>query len=138
MNAQSTPLHDERAVELAADLAALREGAALVECGADLLELSGPDRLRLLQGLVTADVKSLPSGATASGFFTSGQGKILADFRLITLAESCWLLLPAGTGETLRSHLEKYKVASRVEISPVSNRAGNPSNTGPGLAMNSR
>jgi len=118
MSAEGTPMNDDPA----ADLAALREGAALVERGGDLLELSGPDRLRLLQGLVTADLKSLPSGATASGFFTTGQGKILADFRFITLAESCWLLLPAGTGETIRTHLEKYKVASRVEIAPIGDR----------------
>ena len=108
--------------ELAADLAALRRGAAVLERGGDLLRLEGPDRLRLLQGLVTADVKSLPSGAAASGFFTTGQGRILADFHLLALAESCWLVLPAGSGETIRTHLEKYKVASRVEISEVTDR----------------
>ena len=25
---------------------------------------------------------------------------------------------PCGTGETIRTHLEKYKVASRVEVTP--------------------
>lgn len=104
------------AEELAADLAALSSGAALVEHAADLLELTGPDRLRLVNGLVTADVKAVAPGSAASGFFTTGQGKILADFRLLAFPESCWLILPAGTGETIRTHLEKYKVASRVEV----------------------
>jgi folate-binding protein YgfZ len=108
--------------ELAADLAALRAGAAFVECTADLVELAGPDRLRLLNGLVTADVKNLAPGTTASGFFTTGQGRILADFQLLAGGESCWLVLPAGTGETIRTHLEKYKVASRVVISVVTDR----------------
>ncbi len=108
--------------ELAADLAALREGAALIERPADLLELTGPDRLRLLNGLITADVKSLAAGTTVSGFFTTGQGRILADFQLLAREESCWLVLPAGTGEMIRGHLEKYKVASRVEISQVTDR----------------
>lgn len=111
-------MHDDPA----ADLAALREGAALVERGGDLLELSGPDRLRLLNGLVTAEVKAAAPGTSVGGFFTSGQGRILADFRLLAGAESCWLALPAGTGETIRAHLEKYKVASRVEISRVTDR----------------
>jgi folate-binding protein YgfZ len=108
--------------ELAADLAALSSGAALVEHAGDLLELTGSDRLRLLQGLVTADVSALAPGSAISGFFTTGQGRILADFRLLAGAESCWLVLPAGTGETMRTHLEKYRVASRVEISQVANR----------------
>jgi folate-binding protein YgfZ len=108
--------------ELAADLDALRNGAALVEPAGDLLQLSGPDRLRLLQGLVTSDVKSLPAEASTTGFFTTGQGRILADFRLFCFAESCALLLPSGTGETVRAHLEKYKVASRVEIFAASDR----------------
>ncbi len=98
------------------DLAAWREGAALVERDLDLVELAGPDRLRLLQGLVTADLKVVPAGAATAGFFTTGQGRILADFRLLAREESCWLLLPRGTAEAVRAHLEKYKVASRVEI----------------------
>ena len=118
MSADGIPLLDE----LAVDLAALREGVALVERTADLLELTGPDRLRLLNGLVTADVKSLAPGTTTRGFFTTGQGRILADFHLLAFAESCWLVLPPGTGETIRAHLEKYKVASRVEISQVADR----------------
>jgi folate-binding protein YgfZ len=121
MNVDGLPLPPSTA-ELAADLAALRDGAAIVERAADLLELAGPDRLKLLSGLVTADVKGLLPGATASGFFTTGQGRILADFHLLVLAESCWLVLPPGTGETIRTHLEKYKVASRVEISQVADR----------------
>jgi tRNA-modifying protein YgfZ len=113
---------EEVAADFAVDLAALREGAALIERDGDLLELTGPDRLRLLNGLVTADVKAVAPGSAIGGFFTSGQGKILADFRLLALPESCWLLLPKGAGEAIRSHLEKYKVASRVEILQVENR----------------
>lgn len=104
------------------DLVALRDGAALVERPADLLELTGPDRIRLVNGLVTADVKAVATGAAMSGFFTTGQGRILADFLLLAGAESCWLVLPPGTGETIRTHLEKYKVAARVEITQHADR----------------
>lgn len=109
-------------MELAADLAALRESAALVELDDDLLEVAGPDRLRLLNGLVTADVKSVASGTSVAGFFTSGQGRILSDFRLLALAETCWLALPSGFAAAIGAHLEKYKVASRVEISRIESR----------------
>jgi folate-binding protein YgfZ len=114
LSAESAP---PEVFELAADLAALRESAALVELDDDLLEVAGPDRLRLLNGLVTADVKSVASGTSVAGFFTSGQGRILSDFRLLALAETCWLALPSGFAAAIGAHLEKYKVASRVEIS---------------------
>lgn len=117
MSANGLPVPPS-ADELAADLAALSSGAALIEPAADLLELAGPDRLRLVNGLVTADVKVVAPGSAISGFFTTGQGKILADFQLLAGTESCWLVLPVGTGETIRTHLEKYKVASRVEVTP--------------------
>lgn len=118
MSAQDSPVNDDPA----ADLAALREGAALVERAGDLLELTGPDRLRLLNGLVTADVKAAAPGTAVGGFFASGQGRILADFHLLAGTESAWLALPLGCGEAIRTHLEKYKVASRVEISQVPDR----------------
>ena len=43
------------------------------------LELSGEDRVRFLNGLVTCDVKSLSPGQGCYGFFTDAKGKILAD-----------------------------------------------------------
>ena len=49
MSADGMPLASH-ADELAADLAALHSGDALVDVPADLLELRGPDRLRLLNG----------------------------------------------------------------------------------------
>ena len=115
-------LESAESAGLAEDLAAFGDGAALIECAYVLVSLSGPDRLRLLHGLVTADVKGLAPGATAGGFFTTGQGRILADFRLLAFAESSWLLLPPGTGEPIRVHLEKYRLASQVEISAISDR----------------
>ena len=71
---------------------------------------------------MTTDVKSCRRDGDAGGFFTTGQGRILADFWLLARPESCWLILPARTGETIRTHLEKYKVASRVEVSLVGDR----------------
>ncbi|MEO8274615.1 MAG: glycine cleavage T C-terminal barrel domain-containing protein [Thermoanaerobaculia bacterium] len=88
----------------------------------DLLELQGPDRFRLLQGLVTADVKDLAPGSAASGFFTTGQGRILADFRIFERVEGSWLMLPEGTGEAILTHLTKYKVASQVEMRRLEGR----------------
>jgi folate-binding protein YgfZ len=90
-------------------------GAAPLE----LLIVAGPDRERLLHGLVTGEVRKLDPGAVTHGFVTSPQGRILADYRLLSRDGSFWLLVPPGTAGALAAHLEKYKLASRVEIRAV-------------------
>jgi len=84
----------------------------------ELLVVAGPDRERLLHGLVSGEVRKLEVGAVTHGFVTSPQGRILADYRLLARDGSFWLLLPRGTAGAIGAHLEKYKLASRVEIVP--------------------
>src|SRR5687768_579524 len=62
------------------DHRALLEGRALVWRGwLDTVELTGADRRRFLHGYVTTDVQGLDDGASAYGFLTSHQGRVLAD-----------------------------------------------------------
>src|SRR6185436_17021594 len=83
------------------------------------LELIGADRLRFLNGLVSCDVKGLTAGSGTYGFFTSGQGKVLADFALLALEDRLWLDLPPGLDSEIAAHLAKYLIADRVEIKPL-------------------
>ena len=80
------------------------------------LVLAGADRERLLHGLVTGEVRRLATGAFVHGFFTSAQGRILADYRLYAEDERFSLLLPRGRGAAIAEHLDKHRLASRVEI----------------------
>lgn len=99
------------------ELAALRSDAGLVAAPPfDLLELAGPDRLQLLHGLVTCEVRQLAPGEAVAGFFTERQGKILADLVAFQGETSLRLLLPPGRGEAIAAHLDKYRLAARVEI----------------------
>jgi tRNA-modifying protein YgfZ len=82
----------------------------------ELLVVAGRDRERLLHGLTTGEVRKLAPGAATHGFFTTGQGRILADYRLIARESYFWLLLPKGVGETIATLLDKYKLASEVQI----------------------
>lgn len=65
---------------------------------------------------MTGEVRKLGSGAFVQGFFTSAQGRILADYRLWAEDAAFSLLLPRGRSVTIAEHLEKYRLASRVEI----------------------
>lgn len=86
---------------------------------ADRLELSGADRARFLNGLVTAAIKELTPGTGTHGFFTARKGGVLADFALLAHDDRFWLELPPGRGAAIAEHLEKYVLADRVTISPL-------------------
>ena len=103
-----------------------REHRALAEgCGvadrswAGRLEMSGEDRVRFLQGLVTCDVAALSPGEGTYGFITSRRGQVLADLRLLALEDRLWLELPAGRAGAIAEHLGGFKIADRVEIGPL-------------------
>ncbi len=80
------------------------------------LEIAGPDRVRFIQNLVTADVAKVGVGSSVRGFFTSVQGRVLADFDLLVFEDRLRLRLPDGRGPAIVAHLTKYRIAERVEI----------------------
>lgn len=101
-------------------LRALRQGCGFADrSGLGRLELTGKDRHRFLNAYVTCDVKELAPGQETYGFFTSPQGKILADAEILARDESFWLLLPPGRDEAIAEHLRKYLLADRVEVRPL-------------------
>jgi aminomethyltransferase len=105
---------------LHADYEALRHGCGLADRSAvGRLALLGADRQRFLNGQVTCDVKGLSPGDGAYGFFTSHQGKILADVAVLALEDRLWLELPPGKAEEIAAHLRKYVIVDRVEVLPL-------------------
>jgi len=82
----------------------------------EALEVSGPDRVRFLHNLTTADVRALAPGDAARAFVTTVQGRVVADADLLALEESILLLLPAGWSEAVAEHLGRYRIVERVEI----------------------
>lgn len=81
-----------------------------------LLSVSGEDRRRFLQGMVTCDVEVLEPGQGAYGFFTDAKGHILSDGVVRSFADRLWLELPEATLTAIKAHLEHHIVADRVEV----------------------
>jgi folate-binding protein YgfZ len=103
-----------------ADYEVLRHGAGLADRSAyGRLVLTGADRQRFLNGQVTCDVKALTPGSGAYGFFTSPQGKVLADASVLLHADEIWLELPPGREEAIAAQLRKYIIVDRVEVRPL-------------------
>lgn len=95
----------------------LRTGCGLVDRSwIDVLELSGADRERFLNGLVTCEVRDLGEGGGAYGFVTARKGGVLSDFALLALPDRFRLELPPGRGEAVAEHLGTYLLADRVEL----------------------
>jgi len=99
---------------------ALVAGCALVdEPRREWLTVSGEDRLRFINGLVTCDVRDLQAGDGVYGFFVSSQGRILADVVITATERSLHLDLPPEQISSIADHILRYKVADRVNVDPT-------------------
>ncbi len=109
--------------DLVAQYRALQEGCGLwLNSARALLLVTGEDRVRFLNGLVTCEVKDLMPGQGVRGFFTDIKGHILADVVIRAAEQVLWLELPASSVAAMADHIEKYIVADRVEVQAAPDR----------------
>ena len=82
-----------------------------------VLRLTGADRIRFLQDLVTNDVTHLDAGPVYAALLTP-QGKYLADFFLATGPDGDSVLLDADAGQSagLAQRLSMYRLRADVTI----------------------
>jgi aminomethyltransferase len=111
--------------ESAADrAAAVRRGVGVfAELRRGILEVTGGDRSRWLNGMISAEVADLAPGASRSGAYAlllSPKGRILADLH-VTARESCfWLETDAEQLPGLLARLDRYVIADDVSLTDVS------------------
>jgi folate-binding protein YgfZ len=80
------------------------------------LRLSGPDRLKFLQGLVSNDVDAVAPDHAVYSCLLTPQGKFLHDFFLIADGESLLIECEADRRADLAQKLKMYKLRSKIEI----------------------
>ena len=83
-----------------------------------IIEVTGADRLRFLQGLVTNDVGGIDRGLVYAALLTP-QGKYLADFFMLARGEAVLLDVAAPLVEGLLRRLSMYRLRSAVALRPV-------------------
>jgi glycine cleavage system T protein len=112
---------------------AVRSAVGLLDlCDYAAVELSGPDCVSYLQGMITNDVKSLCPGAGMYAAVVDVNGKILADLRVLCVEDSAFvLLMREPLKDKVIAQLNKYLVADDVEIVDHSGRYGLISLQGP-------
>jgi aminomethyltransferase len=103
--------------DLARELRAVRESAGLFRLpGRGVIEVSGGDRARWLDGMISADVKALAPGNGAPGLLLTRQGRIVADLHVLARADAFWLELEAAALPGVVQRLAGYVIADDVTL----------------------
>ena len=81
-----------------------------------LLEFTGSERVRWLDGQVTNDVSALETGRVMRALVLTHQGRIVSDGWIWALADALWLDLERAAEAPTRAHLERFIVADDVTV----------------------
>jgi glycine cleavage system T protein len=115
-----------------AEYEVVRTAVGLLDmCDYAVLDLTGPDRVSYLQGMVSNDVKKLAPGSGMYAAVLDVNGKILADLRVLATEESFILLVREFLKQKVIAQLNRYLVADDVEIEDSSEQYGMISIQGP-------
>jgi tRNA-modifying protein YgfZ len=112
---------DAIAIELDAQYRQLREECGTLDRSArGKLLVSGPDAAEFLQGQLTNDVEALDPGEGHHAALLDRKGHIQADMRVLRLApDELWIDTEPEVLETLRGHLEMYKIGRDVQVADL-------------------
>jgi tRNA-modifying protein YgfZ len=72
------------------------------------IELSGPERAKMLHNLTTNDIKRLKPGAGTEAFLTSSQGRTLAFLAVHCEEDRLLVRSDPGTAEAILAHIAKF------------------------------
>lgn len=102
----------------ASDYQVLRQAAGLIDRSAERgrLRLSGADRRRYLQGLLTNDIEGLTPGTGCYAAYLTAQGRMIADMRVFELGEVLLVDLDRGVSDLVRDKWEAFIFSEDVTI----------------------
>jgi folate-binding protein YgfZ len=121
LNARFTEVNGCEAVadygDFLAENKALRESAGVLDLSfRSRLVLTGADRVRLLNGQVTNNIKDLPEGSGCYAALVTNKGKMQADANIYLLPNEILLDLEPGFGASVAQRLEGYIIADDVQM----------------------
>lgn len=84
--------------------------------GRAILRVTGPERIKFLQDLVTQDMGRVGRDGIGYGALLTPQGKLIADFLLVAQEDAVLIDAAETVAEDLLSRLTMFKLRSKVEI----------------------
>jgi len=106
--------------------------------GRGLVRATGADRVRFLNGMLTADVAKLATGDAAPALQLDRKGHVLADLWLLADADAILLDVAPGCEAELVAVLEKHVIADDVAFASLSDSVVELALEGPGAAAAAR
>lgn len=118
----------------AAEFAALLQGAGLSPLNSGWIRITGEDRVRWLNGMVTNSIQDLQPGSGCYNFLLSAQGRIQGDAYIF--AEPNALLLETAIEQVpvLTALLDRFIIMDDVELADAAGSTSGISITGPTAA----
>jgi folate-binding protein YgfZ len=114
---------------------AARQAAALIDTNWHAItSLTGPDRVRYLNAIVTNNIQSLAPGRGVLALLLSAQGRILAELEVYALPEKLLVLSHASLRERTTATLDKYIIMDDVELDDLTLHMGSIALEGPRAA----
>src|SRR3954470_6425939 len=103
--------------DVAREFAALRAGAGVFDLGRRAkIAVSGNDRIRWMNGMVTNNIRDLAAGHGSYNFLLNAQAHILADMYIYNRGESLLVDTDLSQAERVRELFDKYIIMDEVEI----------------------
>jgi len=105
------------------ELEALRHGCGIFDLGwRGKLVVSGEDRVRWLNGMVTNNVRDLPQDFGNYNFVLNAQGRIQGDLMIFQRGEFFVMETETAQIQGVREFLERFIIMDEVEIGDISSR----------------
>ncbi len=96
------------------------ESVAVVELDRDVILAEGPEAASYLHGQLSQDVEGLAIEASAWSFLLEPTGKVESHLRITRVAEDGFVLdTEAGFGDPTRASLDRFKLRTKIELTPV-------------------
>jgi len=115
-----------------AEFAALRSGCGVYDLGFRAkISLTGGDRVRWLNGMVTNNIRDLSLGQGAYAFLLNPQGHILGDLYAYNRGESITVDTDCGQVEKILATFDHYIIMDNVEVANLSEQLTTVGVSGP-------
>ena len=98
------------------ELTALVAGCGIYRSNRNLFSITGRDRVRWLNGMVTNNIRDLASGNGVYSFVLNPQGHILGDLYVFNIGESLIAEIDHSQSESLLQVLRRYIIMDKVDI----------------------